>query len=426
MATRLPGLIIKIGAETRDAVQGLNRVNNAMGKTLTRGQRFTSTMRKAGPAIAAAGAAAAAAAVAFGVDAAKAFAEDQKEVDLLNKQLENLGFDKATESVGKWVDALQYSANVADTDIRKAFQTLVRGTRDVEEAQRATELALDISALTGKDLTQVAEALGQAYLGNTQALSRLKIGLDKTTLASGDTQKIMERLRDTMGGGAATRANTLEGAIAGVQLQWEDLKESFGRGLVTGGGDTIQELQDAETQLKDMGQAAETTGNVTNKALGQTADSINRISRIGQEFAAGDWFGAFQALTAWATMGVSEATFGSHLADQIDEVASAADLATGIIERYLRAQGKLVGGVQATPNNTMDGWQAALYGPQSSGKGQRNPNRIGIENERRARQRRRERRQAAADARARARQQRRANARTGINYSGDARGVRPW
>jgi hypothetical protein len=53
-------------------------------------------------------------------------------------------------------------------------------------------LAVDISAGTGRDLSQVVMALGKASDGSTAGLARLGVGLDKATLATGDMDLITQ------------------------------------------------------------------------------------------------------------------------------------------------------------------------------------------------------------------------------------------
>jgi hypothetical protein len=113
--------------------------------------------------------------------ATKAAAEDAKSQALLATQLRNtLGANDALiGSVEESIRQMQLSAAVADDVLRPAFAQLVRATGDVGNATKLTQLALDVSAGTGRDLNSVAIALSKAYQGNTTALSRLGIKAEK-------------------------------------------------------------------------------------------------------------------------------------------------------------------------------------------------------------------------------------------------------
>ena len=289
MAKNLPGLVIKIGAHTKDAIDGLNKVNRAVGSASSGTAKMNAMLSKAGPALGLAAAAAGAFALKLGVDAVQAAMAEEQELARLNKTLENLGFAAASDGVNQFIDNLQFAANVADTDLRDAFGMLLRGTKDVEEAQRALALAVDVSAGSGKDLASVAQAMSRGYLGNTVGLSRLNAGIDKATLKTGDMVKITKVMADTFGGASSAQASTLGGSIKGVQIAYDELSEAFGAGLVGSGDDDVKELQKIEAQLRRMQPAAENVGN-TIRDIGMGALSIfDNFSGMGSALVGGDW-----------------------------------------------------------------------------------------------------------------------------------------
>lgn len=110
-------------------------------------------------------------------DASKAAIEDTKSQALLANQLMNTvgATDDQITAVEASISAMQLQASVADDVIRPAFAQLTRATGDVAKATELTQLALDVSAGTGRDLGAVSVALSKAYQGNTTALSRLGI-----------------------------------------------------------------------------------------------------------------------------------------------------------------------------------------------------------------------------------------------------------
>jgi hypothetical protein len=228
----LPGIIIRIGAQTQDAVQGINRVNKALGRTMTSGQKTSAVIGKMGPALAAVGAAAGAFAVKLGVDAVQAAVADEKSVASLNQTLQNLGMGFKTVEVNAFVSDLQKLYGVADSDLRPAFDRLVRSTKDVGEAERALQLAVDASASGQYDLLAVANALGKGYDGNTTALGKLGLGLDKATLKTGDMNAITAAMAQTFAGKAATNAETMSGRLDRISEAAAEASEQVGYALV--------------------------------------------------------------------------------------------------------------------------------------------------------------------------------------------------
>ncbi len=111
------------------------------------------------------------------LESSKAATEDAKSQALLAEQLRNTvgANEELIASVEQSIGAMQLSAAVSDEVLRPAFAQLVRATGDVDQATRLMQIALDVSAATGRDVNAVAIALSRAYQGNTTALSRLGI-----------------------------------------------------------------------------------------------------------------------------------------------------------------------------------------------------------------------------------------------------------
>ena len=170
----------------------------------------------------------------FGVNGVKAFLDDEAAAAKLARTMENLGLAQATGAVEANIDALQRQTGVADDLLRPAFDRLVRSLGNVSDANTNLQLALDISAGTGKNLDSVVQALSRGYDGNTQGLSRLGAGLDKATLKTGDMDLITQKLASTFSGQAAVAANTFQGQLDRVQIAFGELQESFGRGFMSG------------------------------------------------------------------------------------------------------------------------------------------------------------------------------------------------
>jgi hypothetical protein len=135
-------------------------------------------------------------------------------------------------SVGEWIDQTSIAIGVTDDELRPAFSRLVRSTNDVEKAQTLVNLALDISAATGKPLEVVSNALGKAYDGNAASLGRLGLGLDATILKGGDTDAIFQTLTKTFGSFAENEASSTEAQFRRVGIAVDEAKESIGAALL--------------------------------------------------------------------------------------------------------------------------------------------------------------------------------------------------
>jgi hypothetical protein len=170
--------------------------------------------------------------LAFGKQAAKAFAADEKAARSLSLALANTGNAFASIEVEKFIADLQRATGVLDDNLRPAFRTLLTATGDVKKSQDGLALALDIAAGTGKDLGAVSLALAKAYGGQTTALSRLGAGLSKATLASGDLDLITTELTNKFKGQALAAAEGYAGSMARLAVASENAKEIIGKDLL--------------------------------------------------------------------------------------------------------------------------------------------------------------------------------------------------
>ena len=123
----------------------------------------------------------------------KAAAEDEKSVDLLKRTIENntTATDAQVKSVEDFISKTSMSAAVADDELRPALGNIVRATKDVTQAQSLMNLALDISAGTGKDLTTVSLSLSKAVNGNFGAISKLGVPLDTNAVKAKDLDGVL-------------------------------------------------------------------------------------------------------------------------------------------------------------------------------------------------------------------------------------------
>ena len=204
--------------------------NKAFKQAETATQRLEKSVAKLGKQLA--GVFAASKLYAFGKNAVKAFAADEKAARSLALALANTGNAFASIEVEKFIGDLQRATGVLDDNLRPAFRTLLTATGDVKKSQDALALALDISAGTGRDLGQVSVALARGFTGQTTALSRLGAGLDKATLKTGDMDVIVGQLTEKFRGQALAAAEGYSGAIAKLAVASANAKEIIGKDLL--------------------------------------------------------------------------------------------------------------------------------------------------------------------------------------------------
>jgi hypothetical protein len=175
-----------------------------------------------------------AAIVRFGKASVKAFAEDENAARSLGITLKNLGLDYfgASQATNLYISNLEKQTGVLDDELRPAMDRLLRATGSITESQKLLNLALDISAGTGKNLTTVSQSLQKAYLGNNASLGRLGVGLSKAELTSSSFLQIQERLTELFAGQAVSAADSLQGSFNKLTIAANNAKEAIGEGLI--------------------------------------------------------------------------------------------------------------------------------------------------------------------------------------------------
>ncbi len=233
MASDSRALTLKLLADTADFQKKLANGSKDIDDIGERAKEFG---KKAAIAFAAAGAAIGA----FAVSAVKAAAEDETAQRRLAETITATtdATAKQIEGVEKYIKQTSIAVGVTDDNLRPAFTRLVRSTQDVEEAQKLLNLALDLSAATGKPLETISNALGRAYDGNTTALGKLGLGLDADIIKSKDFDAIFQQLTGTFGNFAEKESETTAKQLERVKIALDEAKESIGAALLP----VVQEL----------------------------------------------------------------------------------------------------------------------------------------------------------------------------------------
>ena len=191
--------------------------------------------------------------LAYGKAAVKAAVADEKAQKQLALALKNVGLGRDAAASEAYIQKLQSEFGIVDDLLRPAYQTLAVATRDSAESQRLLNLALDISASTGKDLGSVTAALSKAYLGNNTSLSKLGVGISKADLKTKSFLEVTDELAKTFAGAATESAKSLAGQMAKLEVASANVQEILGKGIIDSliilsGNTSVDELaKDMET-----------------------------------------------------------------------------------------------------------------------------------------------------------------------------------
>jgi len=286
MAEKSRTLKLSILADVADLVKNLKTADTNVQSF---GDKAAEFGKKAALAFAVAGAAVAA----FAVASIKAAAEDEAAQKTLAATIQATTGATALQVKGveDYITKTSIAVGVADDQLRPAFGRLVKSTQSVDEAQRLLNLALDLSVASGKPLETVSNALGKAYDGNTLALGKLGLGLDETTLKSGDLGTIIGTLETTFGEFAEGAAETTAVKLERIRIAGDEAKEQIGTALLP----TVQKLSDFVLNsvvpnltsfingLSGQGSLTEASGNATSGAF-KFGEQIKKVLKTVVSF----------------------------------------------------------------------------------------------------------------------------------------------
>jgi hypothetical protein len=215
----------------------------------------------------------------YSKNAVKAFAADEKAAKSLEVQLKNTGFAFSSPAVELYIANLQRATGVLDDQLRPAFQQLLTVTGSITLSQNALNTALNVSAATGRSLTEVTAALAKGYAGNTTSLTRLGAGLSKATLKAGDMDAILTELNNKFAGQAQARLTTYAGKMDLLRVASENVKEEIGKGIL-GALDALGKDTNLDETTAKMEKLGKTTGQ-TITGLGVLLKTLSDIPGLG-------------------------------------------------------------------------------------------------------------------------------------------------
>lgn len=157
--------------------------------------------------------------------ATKAASDDRKSQGLLANALEKTVGASASAVAGAeaYIKKTQLQTAVLDDELRPALATAVRATGSLTDGQRLLDIALDVSAETGKGLNLVTKSIARAQQGQLGGLQKLIPGLKATDDIMGDLEKKYQ--------GTAEKAANLD-PYNRLNIIFNDIQETIGAQLL--------------------------------------------------------------------------------------------------------------------------------------------------------------------------------------------------
>jgi hypothetical protein len=213
----------------------------------------------------------------FGVAASKAFIQDQKEANRLSIAVKNLGLELSNPAISSYIDKLSKASGVTDGELRPAFQALLTTTGSVTKSQEILAQAIDVSAGSGIELTQVSQDLANAYIGKTKALTKYNLGLSATELKTIKFTDLQKKLNEQYAGANAAYLNTYAGKMQALGVAAGEASETIGGALI----DSLMSLSGSATITDLIGQI-DTLAEKTAGWIDQFTEGVLEVQAIAK------------------------------------------------------------------------------------------------------------------------------------------------
>lgn len=162
----------------------------------------------------------------------QAFATAEKELSSLRNTVKNLGLEFAQTDIEDYIKKIGRLYGVTGSQAVPAMQSLLTATGSVSASMDIFNTALDLAYSRNKDVSEVAQDLANAYVGNTKALNGYSLGLTKAEIASMSFSELMAEIGSQTKGAATEGTKTFANQLAILTETSNQAKEVIGKSLV--------------------------------------------------------------------------------------------------------------------------------------------------------------------------------------------------
>ena len=216
----------------------------------------------------------AAAVVAFVKKSAQQFAELERSTRKLESELNTLGLAFATSLATDFTRSLALATGTSQDKLIPSLQKLVQTTYTLTDAQKLLGLAVEISGRKGLELEQVTNALSRAFVGDFNALVKLRIGFEKAELEGKNFQDVLAALQSEFG---VKQADTFAEKIDKLKVAFEETQVAIGRGLIKGLEDSGLSIEQTQQKMIELG---EKIGEALGKAAAAVLTLENKLEAL--------------------------------------------------------------------------------------------------------------------------------------------------
>jgi len=187
-----------------------------------------------------------------------------------------------------------------DEELLKSFQLLVRGSRNVDVALERVGLAAAVARGRYRDLEFGTQVVNKAQLGMIGTIRRLGIDIDKNATAT----EALAALTSQYGKAAVAAQDTAAAASDRLAVEWENLKEVAGRGLlpaVTQLSDKLADYFSDADNVREVQRRVNEAVETGEKVVRGFAGALQLVRKFGEPVV--DLLGGLENAIRLATLG---------------------------------------------------------------------------------------------------------------------------
>lgn len=183
----------------------------------------------------------------------KFFADSVKgaEEEILAIRRLNNEFGKSTQAVVAWSQAIQESTRFSDSQALGAIERLSKATKNLQQAQLAAEVAMNLSVKTGTSLARTQEILFDLINGNSRAVKSARDEFGKLVNITDTTQVALDKLAKASDG-AAVRETGLTVETLKLKNAMNEMKDDLGNAIIPSISKYIQQINEGRKNIGNL------------------------------------------------------------------------------------------------------------------------------------------------------------------------------
>jgi hypothetical protein len=193
----------------------------------------------------------------YGAAAVRAFAAEERQIAQLTQTVTNLGLAFEASNANAFIEDLERMTGIAREELQPAFQKLITQTGSIQKSQKILRAALDISMSGLMSVSEAANILTQAYVGNNKGLRLLNLGFTSAELKAMGFEEILDKIGQTYKDSTKAALEGTEAKLKKIKIAAGNAQESIGGGLVDAFADLAGDggnLDKANSKLERFGE----------------------------------------------------------------------------------------------------------------------------------------------------------------------------